>query len=284
MISKAEGCRAAGRPPRVNSCWPPATAGPGGQQRRTQQQSTARRGRRTATPAGDRTAGPPRPPPDPAPRSASANTDTVAVTAAAHRFQGVQQPGEQHPHSPRRGNRTGAASPARCSPAGPAAPRSGGAPHRRPSPAAQRRSPPPHPPGAPASRRAAARASARHPEQHERRGRTHCSPSSRTPRPQAWPHGRSSPAHPGQRSSPPAGADRPRAGPYLPSTPGASKHQATALPSGQGFGRAAALPRRPHALVANEEGQPPGPPSRSSSPSMTPDHLHVVSHGVAQQP
>jgi hypothetical protein len=34
---------------------------------------------------------------------------------------------------------------------------------------------------------------------------------------------------------------RPRAGPHLPSTTGASKHQATALPSGQGMGRAAAL-------------------------------------------
>ena len=42
---------------------------------------------------------------------------------------------------------------------------------------------------------------------------------------------------------------------------------------------------RRHALVANKEGQPTGPPWRSSSPSMTPEHLHVVSQrGVQQLP
>jgi hypothetical protein len=43
--------------------------------------------------------------------------------------------------------------------------------------------------------------------------------------------------------------------------PGASKHQATALPSGQGMGRAAAFQRSRHALVANEKGNPQGCPS-----------------------
>jgi len=60
----------------------------------------------------------------------------------------------------------------------------------------------------------------------------------------------------GSATRQPPAVGRPRAGPYLPSAPGASKHQATALPSGQGVGRAAAFPRRPHALVANAEGQP----------------------------
>src|SRR5680860_1557087 len=76
----------------------------------------------------------------------------------------------------------------------------------------------------------------------------------------------------------------PRAGQYLPSTTGASKHQATALPSGQGMGRAAAFPGRRHTLVANEKEQPTGLPRTPSSPSMTSYHLHVVSHGVAQHP
>ena len=47
-----------------------------------------------------------------------------------------------------------------------------------------------------------------------------------------------------------------RAGPSLPSTPGASKHQATALPNRPRIGRAAARPRRRHTLVTNHEGQP----------------------------
>jgi len=61
------------------------------------------------------------------------------------------------------------------------------------------------------------------------------------------------------------------------------QHQATALPSGQGTGRAAASTGHRHALVANQEGNPTGTPFRRSSPSTTPDTTHDVIHGVAQQ-
>lgn len=50
------------------------------------------------------------------------------------------------------------------------------------------------------------------------------------------------------------------------------------------FGRAVALPGRHHALVADEEGQPERVALNASSPAMTPTHLHVVTHGVAQHP
>jgi diguanylate cyclase len=54
------------------------------------------------------------------------------------------------------------------------------------------------------------------------------------------------------------GAGRPRADPYLPSATGASKHQATALPPGQGVGRAAAFQDVVTLSSANEN--PPGGP------------------------
>ena len=82
----------------------------------------------------------------------------------------------------------------------------------------------------------------RHCEHDERRGRTVMTvASSRTPRSRAWPHGRNSPVQSGQRSSPPARSGSTSSGSVPTISNGClSMHQATALPSGQGMGRAAA--------------------------------------------
>ena len=49
------------------------------------------------------------------------------------------------------------------------------------------------------------------------------------------------------------------------------------------IGRAAAFPRRRHALVANQEGQPAGLPLKIIITVNDAEHLHVVSQRVAQQ-
>ena len=215
---------------------------------------------------------------------ASPNTEPVGVVAATAAFQGVEQPGEHHPHALRAPQPNRRSQPRTVLTAGPTAPRPGGAPDRPPSRAArtdhQHRVRPAHKHDAGSST-----CVRRHREHDERRGRrrpdrvlvSHASPPGIAPRPQL------TGAHPDSAAHHQPGPGRPRPGPYLPSAPGASKHQATALPSGQDSGRAAALPRRRHALVANEEGQPTGPPFRTSSVSTTSTRLHVLSHGVAQQ-
>jgi hypothetical protein len=48
------------------------------------------------------------------------------------------------------------------------------------------------------------------------------------------------------------------------------------------IGRAAAFPRRRHALVANQEGQPAGLPLKIIITVNDAEHLHVVSQRVAQ--
>ena len=122
-----------------------------------------------------------------------------------------------------------------------------------------------------------------HPKQIERRGRELTTTSlSRTPRDRAEPHGRNSPPQPGQPSSPPVSNRSTSSGSVPTINKGASKHQATALPSGQGMGRAAALPGRRHTLVANEKGQPAGLPFHTIVTVDDVIPLHVVNHGVAQ--
>ena len=49
------------------------------------------------------------------------------------------------------------------------------------------------------------------------------------------------------------------------------------------IGRAAAFPRRRQTLVANQEGQPTGLPSKNVITVNDAEHLHVVSHRGAQQ-
>ena len=50
------------------------------------------------------------------------------------------------------------------------------------------------------------------------------------------------------------------------------------------IGRAAAFPRRRHALVANQEGQPTGLPLKTIITVNDAEYLHVVSQRVAQHP
>jgi hypothetical protein len=77
-------------------------------------------------------------------------------------------------------------------------------------------------------------------------------PTPRTVRTRARPHGARSPPH-GHASSP-ARSRRSTSTASLPTmTTGASKHQGTALPSGQGTGRAVAHPERDQVAVAHEQ-------------------------------
>ena len=99
--------------------------------------------------------------------------------------------------------------------------RSGGARHRWPCPATPPRSPPLSPRGARATSRAA-----------------------------AHPHRTGTQAH---RS---ATGVRPRPNRYLPSTPGASEHQVTALLLAKAWEGRRASPEHGHALVANHRGPP----------------------------
>ena len=186
--------------------------------------------RRTATPAGART-------PGRRGRRQAQHVECIAEHRAGrgHRprrwFQRVQQPGEQHPHA------LGAA----AEPAQPA-PHSA---HRPTQPDGDRAVP------QTGCLRQQSRADHRHvvrPARQARRGQQHVRGTApRTARPTrttphllvgtaaafAIGHDPRAAAHrriPDSAAHHRSGADRPRAGPSLPSAPGASKHQATALP------------------------------------------------------
>jgi hypothetical protein len=192
-------------------------------------------------------------------------TEADAGAAAQPPHQGHRQPGS--------------------SAAGRAGPRSGGAPLPSPSPAAPRPPLRPHPLGARASRRAAAHASDGSPSttiDADARSLSRPHPAPRVPGhdPTAAARRRS----PGNATHRRKGAGRPRPGRYLPINTGCLQAPSDGPPIRP---RMSGAPLRFYDVVTlsspTKKGNPAGLPSTSSSPSMTPNHLHVVSHGVVQQ-